>query len=233
MKSGAVTGLVGVFALVAGLVIGGLGPRAQVHALEKQLAEAAECKGSQMGSELANVFRGRPWEDGEEPRRRVRRIRTPEQPEPAEPVEEAKPEGIQIQIGDDQPELDPEELSESLEMAREALELRYTQARAALLQDADPTDEQLEVIDASVARMNDDLVTLARDLAEKVRSGEQPERRETMEFAAETLDVLLVAEDDLRNALTPEQIGRMQDASLDPMSYVDPSLIDILGDLNR
>ena len=43
----------------------------------------------------------------------------------------------------------------------------------------------------------------------------------------------LSAEDDLRAAFTEEQLANLQDESLDPMSYVDPALIDVLQELNR
>ncbi|MCA9566692.1 MAG: hypothetical protein KC656_02575 [Myxococcales bacterium] len=230
----AVQALVGVFALVLGLVIGGLGPRAQVRDLEAKLAEQQECKGG-VGSDIANVFRGRPWEDGEPTPRRRRVVHTePEAaPDPGTPAPEPEP-GIHIQFGDDAEKAQSkEEIDESLDLAREALELRYAQAREALLQDADPTEEQLAKVDAAISRMNEDLVVLARDLATVAKRDEEPGRREAMEFAADTIDVLLRAEDDLRASLDPAQIAALQDESLDPMSYVDPQIIDILGELNR
>lgn len=238
MKGTAVQILVAVFALVLGLVIGGIGPRAQVRSLEQQLAEANECPTSTMGSEIANVFRGRPWEDEQRPRRRVRKIETPD-PKPvaesAEAGEEPKDDegGIRFEFGDGEKTMTPDELEANLDLAREALEIRYAQAREALLQDADPTPEQVQAIDDAMGRMNDDLLTLAHELTDTVNSGEEPTRRDTMAFAAETLDVLLQAEDDLRGALSEDQIGALQDESLDPMSYVDPALIDVFSELDR
>jgi hypothetical protein len=221
-------------ALLVGLVVGGLGPRAQVRALEKQLAEAEECPTSTMGTELANVFRGRPW-DGDRPPPAPAPVPdpVPEAPEP-EPEEEG---GFQITFGDDGGE-DPEsmtkeDIDQQLVLAREAMELRYAQAREALIQDADPTEEQLAAIDDAMAMMNDDLAALATELTAVINNGEEPTRRETMEFAADTLDVLLGAEDSLTAALSEDQVAELQPESLDPMSYVDPAIVDILGQLNR
>lgn len=224
-----------VFALVIGIGVGGLGPRAQVRDLEAQLAEKEECTGSAMGSEIANVFRGRPWEEGDA------RPRVVERSEPEVPADEEAPEdeeegGLRIQFGSDGDEDAPmskEEIDESLDLAREAMELRYAQAREALVQDADPSEEQLAAIDEAIDAMNQDLVGLAQDLKTTLESQEEPGRRETMEFAADTLDVLLAAEDRLRGSLSDDQVASLQEESLDPMSYVDPSIVDILGELNR
>lgn len=227
----AVQVLLAVFALLVGLVVGGLGPRAEVRSLEKRLAEAEECPNSTMGSEIANVFRGRPW-DGAKAAPAV------PNPEPTPDGEEPVEEGTKVQWSFDSGKASSEgmtkdEIDESIDLAREAMELRFTQAREALVQDADPSDEQLAAIDDAIASMNSDLTDLATELTTTLANGDEPGRRETMEFAADTLDVLLSAEDTLLSTLDEDQRASLQTESLDPMSYVDPSIVDILGQLNR
>ncbi|MEZ4317107.1 MAG: hypothetical protein R3F61_06375 [Myxococcota bacterium] len=235
---GAMHFLIGVVALVIGVAVGGLGPRSEIHALRAQIDEMGECEpGSNVGTEIANVFRGRPW-DGDEPPRKVTRFAPDAGPvDPVEgdapvpePVEEEH-EGIQITFGDDGTE--PENLEQGLDMAREAMELRYAQARAALIEDANPSEEQLDRIDGSMRRMNDSLMGLATDLVDQMAGQEEPSRRDTMLYAAETLDVVLSAEDELRSILSEDQVSALQDESLDPLSYVDPAIVDVLAQLDR
>jgi len=233
---GAMHFLIGVIALVVGIGVGGLGPRAELRALRAQVEELGECEsGSRVGSEIANVFRGRPWE-GDAPPRKVTSldaepepVAVAEEPEPAEPTEDVAK--IEFNFGDGAEE--PQDVEETMEMAREAMELRYAQARAALIEDANPSDEQMAEIDASMQRMNDSLMGMASDLVDQVSSDEGLERRDTMLFAAETLDLVLSAEEELRGTLTEDQIAALQDESLDPLSYVDPAIVDVLTELDQ
>jgi hypothetical protein len=232
--------VVAVIALVVGIAVGGLGPRAEVRALRAQLDEAGDCAGGAVGSEIANVFRGRPWEEGEgtSGRRVIPANDGAHPPDAGPPLDsdtpkgEPDPEGFRVNWSSGDGEDQPANPEEAMKLAREAMELRYAQARAALLEDAKPSDDQLATIDGAMERMNDQLVGLARDLVDQVKDGGEPSRRDTMLFAAETLDVLLTAEGDLRGALTEEQLGAMQDESLDPLSYVDPAIVDLLAELN-
>ena len=242
---GALHFVIGALALVVGLAVGGLGPRAEVRALKAQLEEAGECEDNgQMGTEIANMFRGRPWDDEAPPKRVTRfpdRVPGPDEgppPDAGPPPEVDDEGGFTIRIGDDEEgnggsELSEEDLRENLDLAREAMNLRYEQARAALIEDADPSDEQLEKIDAAMGEMNDELIGLANDLVEQMNLDEEPSRRDTMLYAAETLDVVLSAEENLRGALTEDQVANLQDESLDPLSYVDPAIIDVLEQLDR
>jgi hypothetical protein len=52
-----------------------------------------------------------------------------------------------------------------------------------------------------------------------------------MEFAADALDALLSAEDNMRSAFDAEQLGDVEDSAIDPFSYIDPAIIDILEGL--
>ncbi len=225
--------LLAAVALVVGLVVGGLGPRSEARGLREQLeeAQAKECeRGGGMGREIAQVFRGRPLEDnlpapGEEPvavdlkgkgvvveggERRGPRFR-------AEAEREGGGEG-------EGPEPSPEE---AMKLAREAMELRRTQARAAL-EEAGATEEQLTSIDDAMDRMNDDLAALTETFVATVQEGGEPDRREMMMFAADTLDVLLEGGDALFGSLSDEQRADIDEAALDPFSYIDGAVVDEL-----
>ena len=117
-------------------------------------------------------------------------------------------------------------------MAREAMELRRTQARAALAE-AGVSDEQLSSIDEAMDRMNQDLSALTETFVATVQEGGEPDRREMMMFAADTLDVLLEGEDALYGVLDEEQRADIDDAALDPFSYIDGGVVDALMQLER
>lgn len=198
-------------ALVVGLAVGGLGPRAEIRSLRARLAAAEEQAPPErdVGREIAQVFQGRPWEP-------------PETPPPA-PDAPADP-----------PPAEPAGPVESLDAVRDAMDIRRTQARAALQQQADASDEQMASVDAIVADMNADLRDLATDLVERFRESEgEPERRELMMFAADTLDVLIGAEEALAEALTPGQREALDEQALDPLSYVDGSIVELLAEIDR
>ncbi len=234
---------VAAIALVLGLILGGLGPRSDMRKLEKKYAEMDDgpCK-STLGADLATLMGGgfgqepdaRPTRNDRRPATNALGDRDPdviaaENPEAAELVAEMENEDGAGELTEDLEGLDEKQL----QLARTALELRRAQARAALVEDAEPDETQLESIDIAVNEMNESLNDLAEELTTMIADGEEPTRRDAMEFAAEALDTMLLAEDAMRGALDPDQLDVLDDGSLDPFSYVDPSLVDALEKLGQ
>jgi len=231
-------------ALILGIVIGGLGPRQDLRALERKVADLTfseeQCR-STLGADLAAFMRngagGRssaPSARPAEPKTNPLGDRDPdvlaeENPEAAELAEAiaAEQEAMNEEVAENLENIP----SEELELARTALELRRAQARAAIVEDARPDDTQMETIDSAVQEMNDSLMGMADELVTMLDSGEEPTRREAMEFAADALDTMLVAEDAMRGALDDDQLDSLDDAALDPFSYVSPDLVDLLEGL--
>ena len=218
--------------IVIGVVIGGLGPREELRSLRAQQRTEARA-GRSMGAEVARIFQGRgPAADLDAP---------PSQVEP-EPVLNAPPDALP---GDPSTApADPELVegppamalpdTESIEAMRDAMNLRANQAREALIQDADPDEDQLAEIDLAFADMNANLKELATGfVATYQASGAEPSRRDMMAFAADSLDVLIDSEDAITATLTPDQIAALSEESLDPLSYVDGSLVDVLSELDE
>lgn len=111
--------------------------------------------------------------------------------------------------------------------------MRRTQARAALIQDAQPDPDQLQQFDGAVDDMNADLRSLAQDMADKVQREGQPSRHDLMLFASDALDVFITADNRMNGSLTPDQLAAVDDQSVDPFSYVDPSILDRFAELDR
>jgi hypothetical protein len=216
--------ILAVLMLVVGLVAGGVGPRAEVRSLRDQISELEERPCAQgTGRQIAQVFGGRAWEA----------------PRPQPGKDEGKTEPAGDDAENDEPEVhfeagEGEEMGpENLDLMKEALVLRRSQALAALREQAGASDEQMEKVDEIVDNMNSSLRGLAEEFVQTVQDGQEPSRRDLMLFASDTLDVLIEAEDSLYGALPPDQRAALEDQVLDPTSYVDGSVVDVLAELDR
>ena len=228
----------GAVGLVVGLALGGLSPRAELRALQDQvsaLEEQKDCEGGRgIGREIASAFRGRPIEAALEEDEVAAIDRAREQEEVDEPEEEDD-DGVNFEftIGEDGEEPTPENMEEGLQMAKDAMAMRQAQAEAALQDQIEPTEEQWEVIDGAIDQMNDDLKALADGFVGTIQDGQEPSRREAMIFAADTLDVLLSADDTIYGSLTDDQRANVDEEAIDPMSHIDPELLDVFMELER
>ncbi len=220
--------------LVVGLALGGLAPRAQLRALQAQVAELEDqprCEGSGIGREIASAFRGRPLEAALE-EDEVAAIEQARREEAGPPPDE---EGVHFEfnVGEGEEPPSPEDVREGLQMAKDAMAMRQAQARAALDEQARPTEEQWREIDAAIDRMNDDLKALADDFVAGFADGREPTRRDAMIFAADTLDVLIEADDAIWGTLSEDQRAAVDEEAIDPLSHVDPELLDAFLELDR
>ncbi len=213
-------------ALVAGLVIGGLGPRQEARRLRETLEAApapADCAGdrAEVSRQIAQVFRGRPLED-----------RLPgvggASGGAADPGGAASDDGAAL--GGDAMDAALEDPEEAIRLAKQAMELRRAQARQALVE-AGATPDQLATVDRAMSEMNERLVALTDEFVATIEAGEEPERRDLMLFAADTLDVLITAEESLYATFDADVRAELDEAALDPFSYVDGRVVDQLASL--
>lgn len=228
--------VVAAVALVVGLVIGGIAPRAELRRVQAELEEARSKQGRGVGSDLARMFgRGglRAAARGEEapivvdPGTAAPPARDDDAADAPPPPGERRRARLEARREGEDGE--PQDLG----AVREALELRRTQARAALVEDAGADDAQLAEIDAAVAAMNKDLLALGNEFVERYGDGSEPTRHDAMSFAADALDVMLEADEAISGALDPEQLEAVEDEAVDPFSYIDPALIDLLEQVDR
>ncbi len=226
----------------AGVALGGVGPRGELRVAKDEIFELKrqQMRGGHIGREIAELVRT--GLDG----------RAARPPEPVPRRTEATPSDLTDHGAadlaadlaeaefdkDDGPswelEIDDElgELSEDpMEAAREALQVRATQARAALVEDIDPTPEQEAQIDAAVSQMNDRLVRLAEDVVAEVESNGEPSRRAAMGFMADALDILVSGEDGMLDAMTPEQREIVRQEATDSTAFIDPAVIDVIAEI--
>ena len=122
----------------------------------------------------------------------------------------------------------PEELQASL---RAALDARRAQALAALVEQGGLDDAEADAVDAAMDQMNRELkAEVDAFVAEAVESGEV-DRRQLMDFAAETLDIVIAADDRLRQTLPADVYDAVEDGAVDPFSYLSGDTLDGLARL--
>lgn len=215
--------LLAAVALILGLVLGGLGPRGRVRDLEQRVTELRRTQSRDVGRRIfGEVFAPRVDAPPDAP---------PAEPEPdaAEPDPSPAPDPSP---GAERPRVRGPDVAEAQRM-KDGLDLRRAQAAAALREQAEATDEQMDEVDRIVADMNADLTSLAEEFVASVNAGEEPTRRDMMSFAADTLDVLMATEDALTGVLDPAQLEQLDDKALDPTAYVDGTIVDVLSQLDR
>lgn len=214
-------------ALVMGLVVGSWQPRGEVLRLRDEIdgyrAKVRACNRGTAAEGIRELLRAEAPAE-EEPRREGRRRSKPraEVEAPSEaPVAEAPAEA-----GAPSP-------AEAADAAAAALDARAAQARAALLEQADPDDAQLAAVDAAIDEMNRQLKAQVDAFVETALGSGDFDRRELMDFAAESLDVVIEADDRIRDALGPEAYAAVDDQAVDPFSYVSGDTLSGLARLEE
>ena len=218
--------LIAAAALLVGALIGGIVQTKDSRTLERSLADC-ETEAKRMAKRMAisSMLRS-----SREPSPTVTTTeqgsvhRTP-QPTPERQAELGDASRQQFDQGSEETPAAAPTSNGELDAARMALDLRRTQARAALLEQADLDQVQIDDFDSAVTDLNADLNTLADDLIAMLQDGKDPSRYELMIMASNTLDVLIMAEDRFADTLGADYF-EVDDTIVDPLSWIDPTIID-------
>lgn len=218
-----------VVALVLGIVLGAWQPRGELLALRAEAdalrAEAKKpCRGA-AADRIRTILRAEaPVADVQE-----EEPPAPDAPEPEAPdVPDAPADGVDVRAEGGGPGQTPEDMQKSMHAA---LDARRAQALAALREQGGLDDAQVAEVDRITADMNAELeAEVERFVAEAVQAGEV-DRRDLMDFAAESLDVVIAADDAMRGALPEDVYARVDDSALDPLSYLSGETLDSLARL--
>jgi len=224
--------------LVVGLALGGLGPRAENRLLKARIEALEESgTGHRFTEGLTEILRGAqvPAPAPGAPQAPVDPAAAPAAdgvpaPAPAPAADDGP--AVVIEVGDDDDDDGAAFGGEGgTDAAREAMELRQRQAWRALEEQADPTPEQRQAIEAAVDAMNDELLVVADELARVAEGGQPPGRRDVMVFAADTLETMIATEDAIYDVLGDDVASQVDDEVLDPTAYIDASVLDVLSDV--
>lgn len=226
-----------VIALVMGIVVGAWQPRGELLAMRTELdamktAGGKPCRASAADS-LRDLLRA-PGATGSGGRT-VRNVAPTDAPAP--PDDAGAPEGEPVPEGELDPNApsialsDEEAMAQGQEAMRAALDARRAQALAALTEQADLEEADVAAVNAAMKQMNDELsVQVDAMVTEAVQDGEI-DRREMLEFAAEALDVVLAADDRMRDIIPPEVYAEIDASAVDPLSYLSGATLDPLARL--
>lgn len=119
------------------------------------------------------------------------------------------------------PQGSPEDLIAEFDAAVEAQRIRREQTRAALVEQADLRQEEVEELDAVVDRMNDRLGELGTDLMDIALSGEEPDSTEMLALTHEVSGILYDAQVEVDAVVGEEVIDEVDPSAREVWNYVD------------
>lgn len=219
-----------VVALVVGIVLGAWQPRGEVLELRAKLddarAQAAkDCRGSGLrqiqellGAEAPGTEEG----DGDDGRRVTnRRDGADAPPAPADGAPEGPPR--------DGPAMTPEQAREQVAAVQAALDARRAHALAALAEQGELDEAQMQDVERILDGMNDALKKEIDQFVSDALEHGEVERRDIMEFGANALDVVISTDDALRASIPEEQYDALDEEIADPLAYVSGEVVESLG----
>ncbi len=209
-----------VLSLVAGLVLGSWQPRGELLALRAEVddlrAQARRPCRSGGASTLSGIFRVPEEEEGE--RRPPAPDRGPPTPNEGPPP---GPEGIA-----DAAPAGPQDPEQTIAAMKATLDARRAQALQALVEQGELTDEQVDSVDQIMDDMNAQLKTAVDEMVTETLAAGDFDRREMLEFGADALDIVLAADDRMRDTLPKDAYAAVDDEAVDPFSYVSGDTLE-------
>lgn len=210
-------------ALVLGLLLGSWSPRGELIALREEIR-------------LLRLERTRSRPSAAAGLREVFRAPPPAEPADRAPAEAGEDDGVLAPDEEGRPEPAPAREAggspigddEDFAAFKSALDARAAQARAALEEQGDLDEEALAEVDEVVARMNDQLQDAVDDFVADALEAGLVDRRMMLDLGADALDIAITADDGLRAAIPEEAYAGLDEAVVDPFSYIDGAAADAL-----
>ncbi len=225
-----------VLALVVGIVLGAWQPRGELLALRAErddvrAAAGRPCQGGAARSIRDLLRTDEPLQLGDDARS------TPAGGAPVaqgsaspDPLPNGVPDGETPLI--DTPPLDPAAAPQTPQQIADAmhtaLDARRAQAMAALQEQGRLDHEQVAAVNAAMDQMNREIKAEVEGFVTEALAGGDVDRRDIMDFAAESLDIVIAADDRLRGVLPEEVYAEVDDGAVDPFSYVSGDTLDAL-----
>jgi hypothetical protein len=219
--------------IVLGFVLGGIGPRGSLEEREEEVARLErELEQADTGGWRSPV----PGLD-----RILRAPRSEGAPLPAaaggderaEPGAEASAEGPEVVTDGGVPaprwrerwreraESSPEDRMATFRRAVSIQRVRRMQSRAALRQQGDLSDEEIEEVDAAFAEMNEELYGHGEELLMLAMGGEPPPARDLLGITHDVTGILHRAQLRLEGVLGPERAAEVDPSALEIWNHVD------------
>jgi hypothetical protein len=222
-----------VVALVAGIVLGAWQPRGELLAARAELDalrtdHGGPCRGGAADS-IRSILHADAPSVAEAPSH-PHEGRVPAAIAADEPVvDEPTPPADEQPVGADAPaDQTPEQMKEAMHTA---LDARRAQALAALVEQGELSDDEVEAVNTAMDHMNQELASEVDGFVDDALRAGEVDRRDVMDFAADALDIVIAADDDMRKAVPPEVYDEIDDSAVDPFSYVSGDTLDALARL--
>jgi hypothetical protein len=231
-------------ALLLGIFIGGLGPRAELARAKDALAEA-EARAQHAGNSslplalgMRSLLEARA-QAGEGPRNErtgvPRFVPSPgddEAPEPVPgPAAERDPEQA---IGGDGGVQERRAKAETFRAAKAAADLRAAQFRIAFLEEAKLPAASVTALDASIKTMNDELGRAAeeivKDLTKRRETNDRLLPRDVADIGARVLDIYRRADDQFKSALDDNGRAAVRKSNFDLLTQIDIGAFEHLAE---
>ncbi|MFK7990815.1 MAG: hypothetical protein AB8I08_32650 [Sandaracinaceae bacterium] len=215
--------------VVAGFLLGGVGPRFELAEREAEVASLTE--------ELETAERSSGWRSPVPGLDRILQAPdegralpvAPEVPEQSgsEPdrgmpmadggVPDAGRPGWRSRWG----ERSGDDRVDGFRRAASVQQVRRVQSRAALQQQADLSDEEMEVVDAALATMNEELLGYGEEILMLAMGDEPPAARDLLGITHDVTGILQRAQLDVEAVLGPERAAAVDPSALEIWNHVD------------
>ncbi|MES2639814.1 MAG: hypothetical protein V4850_10035 [Myxococcota bacterium] len=216
-----------VVALVAGIVLGAWQPRGELLSMRAELdtLKAAGGKPCRSGAadSIRSILRADPSTfEASGADRKVRNVGGPDDAEVAEIGEEGAPptDGAIPEA--------PANAEQLRDTMNAALDARRAQALAALVEQGGLEDAEVAAVTDAMDQMNRELKTEVNAFVDAAVASGEVDRRDVMEFAAGALDIVIAADDRLQKAVPADVYAEVDDAAVDPFSYLSGDALDAL-----
>lgn len=215
-------------ALVAGIVLGAWQPRGELLAMRTELdalkaTAARPCRGGAADSIRSILRADAPNFEAAVEGKRSR---------PADDAPSTEPPGSDAPDDADAPPVAPP--TETPEQMRDAmntaLDARRAQALAALVEQGGLEDDEVAAVTDAMDQMNRELKVEVDAFVDAAVAAGEVDRRDIMDFAAESLDIVIAADDRMRKAVPDDVYAEVDEAAVDPFSYVSG---DVLASLMK
>lgn len=232
--------ILGVSTLLIGFLAGfwesrgdALRTKGDVRALKQKLEQLQrECSAKTMAQQMTRLFST----DQEAEKGQI--AKSPDVPQPSPKPEEEEHEAASA-TSKETDEIPEENRSNSEKEALEAVslawELRRAQAKQALVEEAELSEEESEMFEKIVSEMND---TLREDIQEMVESLQErfktdktpPSPREAIRWANVMIDTMIGTDDALLEFIPLSDRQGITPQNIDPTTYVNPDIFEPMAE---
>lgn len=194
--------------------------------IDELRAKQARCTRGSAAAGVRELLRADPGGSVDDPKGRPPRAARAPRPEAEAEVEDDVAPDVTPGPGAPPTQQTPEEMTAAMTAA---LDARRAQARQALQEQADLDDEKLAEVDRVMDEMNAALKKEVDDFVATAIQDGDVDRRDMMDFAATGLDAVIVADDKLRAVLGPDAYAEVDDAAVDPFSFISGDTVASLA----